>query len=95
MQWNFWLWRSFVCSKWEKWNANKVINIWESDDRILNVENYIEDFSQLPINLVYVFEIISDKVDILNELITKWIQSHAPLRRVKITRPSVSIVSLL
>ena len=57
------------------------------DERTLNMNNFINDFLQLPLNLVYVFDSVTDKVSVLNQLITDCIDHHAPLRRVKITRP--------
>ena len=41
----------------------------------------------LPLNLVYGLETPDDKLNALNSLITECIDRHAPLRRVKVTRP--------
>ena len=51
------------------------------------MENYVTDFQQLPLNLVYSFNDPDDQVAILNKLITDCINIHAPLKRVKLTRP--------
>lgn len=52
---------------------------------ILN--DYVTDFSQLPLSVVYSSESADDKLDILNELISSCIERHAPLKRIKVTRP--------
>ena len=49
------------------------------------MENYVTDFQQLHLILVYSFDDPDDQVGILNKLITDSI--HAPLKRVKLTRP--------
>ena len=48
---------------------------------------YIADFQQLPLNLIYRFDDPDDQVNILNKLINDCITEHAPLKRVKMTRP--------
>ena len=57
------------------------------DERNLDMVDYMNDFQSLPLSLVYVFDTASDKVNVLNNMITDCIQKHAPLRKVKITRP--------
>ena len=57
------------------------------DERRLNIKNYIADFHSLPLSIVYAFDNASDKISVLNSLITDCIDKHAPLRKVKITRP--------
>ena len=57
------------------------------DERRLNMENYISDFQSLPLSIVYAFDTASDKISVLNSMITDCIQKHAPIRKVKITRP--------
>ncbi|XP_057296305.1 uncharacterized protein LOC130625270 [Hydractinia symbiolongicarpus] len=52
---------------------------------ILN--DYVTDFSQLPLSVVYSSESADDKLDIFNELISSCIERHAPLKRIKVTRP--------
>ena len=58
------------------------------DERSLVMNDFINDFQYLPFNIVYSVDDVSDKVSMLNELITSCIDRHAPVRRVKITRPS-------
>jgi exonuclease III len=57
------------------------------DERSLSMKDFVEDFSLLPFSVVYGVDDISDKIDVLNTLITDCIDKHAPLRRVKLTRP--------
>ena len=54
----------------------------------LIMSNYIEEFKQLPFNLIHAFSDPEDQIGILNKLILDCIQNHAPMRRVKITRPT-------
>ena len=58
------------------------------DERTLVLADYINDFQQLPLNIVYAFDNTSDKVNALNKLITECIDRHAPVRKIKLTRPS-------
>ena len=58
------------------------------DERSLIMKDFISDFQYLPLNIVYSVADVSDKVSILNEIVTSCIDRHAPIRRVKITRPS-------
>ena len=51
------------------------------------MENYVTDFQQLPLNLVYLFDDPEDQVAMLNKLSTGCINIHEPSKRVKITRP--------
>ena len=57
------------------------------NEQRLNIGNYITDFQSLPLSTVYAFDNASDKISVLNSLITDCIDRHAPLRKVKITRP--------
>ena len=43
----------------------------------------------LPLNVVYTFNDLEDKLNILNHLILTCIERHAPLKRVKLTHPIV------
>ena len=56
-------------------------------EKSLVMENYVTDFQQLPLNLAYSFDDPDDQVAMLNKLITDCINIHAPLKRVKLTRP--------
>ena len=51
------------------------------------MENFISDFSQLPLSIVYGFEDPNDQISMLNKLITDSIAEHAPVKITKFTRP--------
>ena len=51
------------------------------------MEEFAKDFEMLPLNAVYAVEEVSDKVELLNMMILDCINRHAPLKRVKLTRP--------
>ena len=51
------------------------------------MEHYAADFQQLLLDLVYSFVDPDDQVAMLRKLITDCINIHAPLKRVKLTRP--------
>jgi len=53
----------------------------------LNIDSYIADFSQLPLNLVYSFNDPNDQLSIFNKTTTDCISRHAPIQKVKFTRP--------
>ena len=53
----------------------------------LNINNYINDFSQLPLNLVYSFDDPNEQIEIFNDIVTSCMDSHAPVTRTKFTRP--------
>ena len=55
------------------------------DERRLDMESYIRDFQSLPLSIVYEFDSASDKINVLNTLMTDCIQKRAPLRKVKMT----------
>ena len=57
------------------------------DEKNLNLNEYVTDFSTLPLNAVYAVEDPDDQVGILNDLILQCIDRHAPLKRAKLTRP--------
>ena len=57
------------------------------DEKSFNLENYINDFSQLPLSTVYSFEDLDDQVETLNKLITDCLSCHAPTKRLKFTHP--------
>ena len=48
------------------------------NEKSLVIENYVADFQQLPLNLVYSFDDPDDQVAMLNKLITECINIHAP-----------------
>ena len=51
------------------------------------MNQYVNDFSKLALSLVYGFEKLADQISTLNKLFTDCLESHAPTRRVKLTRP--------
>lgn len=57
------------------------------NEKNLNLQSYKEEFSALPLNIVYGLGCPDDMVTTLNSLVTECIERHAPLRRVKVTRP--------
>ena len=48
----------------------------------------VNDFSKLPLSLVYVFGEPEDQISTLNKLFTGCLESHAPTCRVKLTHPT-------
>ena len=58
------------------------------NERSFILNDYLNDFRHLPLNVVYGLEDVNEKLSIFNELITTCIDKHAPIERVKITRPS-------
>ena len=57
------------------------------DEKSFNLENYINDFSQLPLSTEYIFNDPDDQFETLNKLITDCLLSHAPTKLTKFTRP--------
>ena len=57
------------------------------NEKTLDMNSYTSDFQQLPLNLVYSFDDPKDQVSIFNKLVVDCINTHAPLRKVKFTRP--------
>ena len=50
-------------------------------------QKFLQDFSELPFNLVYSVDDIDEKLDLFNSLITTCLDRHAPLKRIKVSRP--------
>ena len=51
-------------------------------------ENFFrEDFSSVPLNIVYGLDSLDDMVHAMNTLMRECINCHAPLRRIKVTLP--------
>ena len=48
---------------------------------------FVEEFSKLPLQLVYAFDNPDDQITSLNSLIIECLDRHAPLRQTKLTRP--------
>ena len=61
----------------------KFIRIEHDFDR----EAFIRDFEELPLSIIYSTKDPDLKVSYLNTLITSCLNRHAPLKRVKVTRP--------
>ena len=57
------------------------------NEKNLNLKSFSEDFSTLPLNVIYGLESPDDMIESLNKLTKDCIDRHAPLRRVKVTRP--------
>ena len=57
------------------------------DEKSFNLENYINDFSQLPLSTMYSSDDPDVQVETLNKLITDCLSRHAPIKRTKFTRP--------
>ena len=56
-------------------------------EKDLDINSYVSDFRELPLNLVYAFDEPDDQVTILNKLILDCIEKHAPIKRIRLTRP--------
>ena len=48
---------------------------------------FVKDFSRLPLHLIYAFEDLNDQIDVLEKLFNECLETHAPLKRVRVTRP--------
>ena len=56
----------------------------------MNLSAFKQDFSALPLEVIYGVESPDDMVHLLNSLVKECIDRHAPLKRVKVTRPPAS-----
>ena len=56
-------------------------------ERKFDEKAFLEDVAALPLNLVYSIDDEDEKLEIFNNLFKSSIDRHAPLRKVKITRP--------
>ena len=61
-----------------------------SSEKTFDMSSYIFDFQQLSLSLVYPFDDPEDHVSIFTKVITECINTHALLRKVKLTRPAAS-----
>ena len=52
-----------------------------------DLEKYQEDFEQIPFHVIYNITDPDEKLEVMNNLILKCIEAHAPLKRCKMTRP--------
>lgn len=57
------------------------------DMKNFDLQTYVQDAAKLPYNLVYATDSADDSLDSLNKLLLSCIERHAPLKRIKITRP--------
>ena len=57
------------------------------DEKKVDMNQYVNDFSKLPLSLVYGFKEPECQISILNKLFNDCLESHASKRRVKLTRP--------
>ena len=60
---------------------------WVRNKKTTDMDAYKKDFEQLPLNLIYAFEDPDDQLHTLTKLVADCINQHAPLRRIKLTRP--------
>ena len=52
----------------------------------IDINSYVSDFRELPLNLVYAFDEPDDQVTMLHKLVLDYIEKHAPIKRVRLTR---------
>ena len=57
------------------------------NEKVLYRTSFTSNSQQLPFNLVYSFDDPEDEVLIFKKLVADCINTHAPLRKVKLTRP--------
>ena len=57
------------------------------DERKVDINQYVNDFSKLPLSLVYGLEETEDQISVLNKLFRNCLESHALTRQVKLSRP--------
>ena len=50
-------------------------------------QKFIEDFSKLPLNLIYSTDDIDEKLNLFNSTFPSCLDIHAPLRKIRVTRP--------
>ena len=64
--------------------TNHALNTLEK--KKVDMNQYANDFSKLPLSLVCWLEELEDQISTLNKLFTDCLESHAPTRQVKLTR---------
>ena len=57
------------------------------DEKTLDMNDFLEDVKNLPFSIIYAMDDVDDKVNMFNSLFLGCIDTHAPLKRVKVTRP--------
>ena len=65
------------------------------NEKLFNLENYVNDFSQLPLSTVYSFDEPDYQVEFLNKLITDCLSRHAPMKGTKFTQPPAPLMETL
>ena len=58
-------------------------NKWIRLEKNLNAEEFVKDWANMPLSVVYGL----DSPDHINTLFGEWIDRYAPLKRIKVTRP--------
>ena len=53
------------------------------------MNDYVADFKLLPTSIVLGFDDPNDQIAMLNKLITDCIADHAPIKKIRFTRPPV------
>ena len=51
-------------------------------------QDFIDSLATLPLELVYAFNDPNDMISVFNELISNHINEHAPLKTIRVTRPT-------
>ena len=57
------------------------------NEKQLDMQTFKQDFSSLHSNVIYGLESQDDLVDAFYSLVTECLDRHAPLKKVKVTRP--------
>ena len=60
---------------------------WIRNEKQFDEQKFYDDFLQYPLSLIYAFDDPNDQLLTLNKLFRDCLDNHAPLRRVKLTRP--------
>ena len=55
--------------------------------KIFNEKSFLEDFSTLPLSVTAYPDDHNDQLQTLNHLFREYLERHAPLKKVRITRP--------
>ena len=57
------------------------------DEKSFNQDQFISEAVDLPFHLVYAFDDPDDQLDTFNKILLDHIEHHAPMKRIKVTRP--------
>ena len=74
----------FLTSKKERY---KPCYKYVRNEKVLNMNDHVADFKRLLTIIVFGFDNPNDQIAMLNKLITDCIADHAPIKKVKFTRP--------